>query len=135
MVNRKVLLDTSAYSMLRLGHDQVREILENAEEVLISTIVIGELLYGYKNGSRYDSNKEILQQYLDTGVIIKPVSIETADIYSDLFIALKQSGRPIPTNDVWIAAQSVESGSVLLTFDKHFQYIQGLRLSLLKHAN
>ena len=135
MVIRKVLIDTSAYSMLRQGHYKVKEILESADEILIPSIVIGELLYGYKNGSRYDWNKEILQQFLDTGVIVKPVTIETADIYSDIFLALKKSGRPIPTNDVWIAAQSFEAGSVLLTFDKHFQYINGLRVSLLTTEN
>jgi predicted nucleic acid-binding protein len=57
-----------------------------------------------------------------------PVTTETADYYGRLFIELRKMGRPIPTNDLWIAAQTLECGAVLITSDQHFQGIPGLRV-------
>jgi len=124
---KRVAFDTSAYSMLRQGHQKVRDILEAAEEIYLSPIVVGELLFGFKNGSKLEWNKRVLKSFVEAGVSIHKISAEAADIYSDIILNLKKKGIPIPTNDIWIAAQSIEQGSVLLTFDKHFEEIEGLR--------
>jgi tRNA(fMet)-specific endonuclease VapC len=50
----------------------------------------------------------------------------TADRYSRIAAQLRQQGTPIPTNDIWIAAQTVENGAELITTDKHFEKINGL---------
>ncbi|MCX6560370.1 MAG: PIN domain-containing protein [Candidatus Aminicenantes bacterium] len=55
-------------------------------------------------------------------------SEETADCYARIWSALRQAGRPIPINDVWIAAQAMETGSVLVAFDAHFAQVPGLRI-------
>jgi tRNA(fMet)-specific endonuclease VapC len=60
-------------------------------------------------------------------VNIFPVTEETSEIFSEIMDELKRQGTPIPINDVWIAAQAIETGSVLLTFDRHFEKIQQLR--------
>lgn len=120
-------MDTSAYAHLQRGNTEIRTLLENADEMHLSPIVIGELLYGFKKGSKLDWNKSILSSYLDAGAIVHSITLETADIYADLYISLIKKGRPIPLNDIWIAAQSIEQGSVLLTFDRHFEVIDGLR--------
>ena len=66
------------------------------------------------------------------GILISPIVIEigdmTAEHYSNIFLQLKISGKPIPTNDIWIAASAMENGMPLATFDKHFSNIQGLLL-------
>ena len=58
----------------------------------------------------------------------KDVSQETAEIYSDIKMALKKKGTPIPLNDVWIAAHTVETGAKLITYDSHFLKVPGLRV-------
>ena len=55
-------------------------------------------------------------------------TIETTDVFRLIMASLKNSGNPIPINDVWIAAHAVETGSILVTYDDHFAVIPGLRL-------
>ena len=50
----------------------------------------------------------------------------TADRFGRIAAALREKGRPIPTNDVWIAAHAMESGAELITYDRHFGFIDGL---------
>jgi predicted nucleic acid-binding protein len=57
-----------------------------------------------------------------------PVTLATADLYALVYAALRRKGRPIPTNDLWIAASSLEHGAALLSLDAHFQAIDGLRV-------
>ena len=60
-------------------------------------------------------------------VSVIPVTRRTGHIYAQLFAYLKRAGRPIPTNDIWIAASALECGGVLLTTDHHFQDIPNLQ--------
>jgi tRNA(fMet)-specific endonuclease VapC len=50
----------------------------------------------------------------------------TSDRYSRIALQLKQQGTPLPSNDVWIAAQTMETGAELITMDNHFKNISGL---------
>jgi tRNA(fMet)-specific endonuclease VapC len=61
-------------------------------------------------------------------VSILEASKETAEIFGLIKHSLKRTGHPIPVNDVWIGAHALETGSILLTYDRHFAYIPGLRL-------
>lgn len=123
----KVLLDTNAYSALMRGLPSVVDKVRNAEQVLLSTIVIGELLYGFRHGGRYQKNLEILQRFLETPhVELLPATYVTADRFSLLAAALRRKGKPIPTNDIWIAAHTLEAGADLLSYDNHFSLIDGL---------
>lgn len=56
-----------------------------------------------------------------------PARLATADLYALIYAALRRKGQPVPTNDLWIAASSLEYGASLLTFDAHFKDIDGLR--------
>lgn len=125
----KVLLDTNAYSYFTNGNQTVINFLNGVDHICFSVIVLGELYIGFKNGNREKHNKDILKQFLDeTAVSLYEVTAETADIYKDIYLDLKKNGTPIPINDIWIAAQAVELGAKLLTFDKHFSNIPGLRI-------
>jgi tRNA(fMet)-specific endonuclease VapC len=123
----KVLLDTNAYSALRRGHELVAEQVRNSEEVLVSSVVIGELLYGFRNGSRYEENTRALRSFLeDPNVRLLPVTWDTADLFGRISAGLRKKGRPLPTNDIWIAAHAMEAGADLLSSDPHFGHIDGL---------
>lgn len=126
---KKILLDTNAYSALLKGDGKVFEVLAKAEMVYMSAVVLGELLAGFRAGSRFGENKHRLEHFLERPqVALLGVGLETADVYGLVKHQLKQDGRPIPLNDVWIAAHVLEMGAVLVTYDKHFQYVAGLRL-------
>ena len=126
---KNVLLDTSAYSNLLRGYKQVLESIDEAETVNMSVIVIAELLTGFRGGTGESRNKEILKRFLSKpNVQIIDASIETAEIFAHIKHLLKSSGIPIPINDVWIASHAIETGSVLITFDEHFNKVAGLRV-------
>lgn len=75
------------------------------------------------------SRKQILAAFMDKPTVeLLPAGEDTADFYARIWSALRKGSRPIPTNDVWIAAQAMETGSVLVTYDSHFAQIPGLRI-------
>jgi tRNA(fMet)-specific endonuclease VapC len=123
----KVLLDTDAYSQLKRGNSRVADLVRASEKVLFSAVVAGELLYGFRHGSRFERNLRELHEFLDHPfVTFIPVTLVTGDRYSRIAVGLRQKGRPIPTNDIWIAAHAMETGADLISFDDHFEHIDGL---------
>ena len=123
----RILLDSNAYSRLMRGDDQTAVVVRGATELLMSAVVIGELLYGFRNGSRFDSNAADLRSFLDNPYVsFVPVGSTTADRYSRIAAALRAKGNPIPTNDVWIAAHAMETGADLVSADRHFEAVDGI---------
>ena len=81
-----------------------------------SSLLYGELYAGFKGGTREKENRSLLRKFLNKpSVIVVNASIETADLFGMVKNMLKQIGRPIPINDVWIAAQALECGAALVT--------------------
>lgn len=125
----KLLCDTNAITALRLGNQEVLKLFENATTILLSVVVLGELLSGFKHGSRLDENLKFLDAFKGKSFVdTVPINYETAEIYSDIYSYLRKTGKPIPSNDLWIAAQCVEQGAVLLSADRHFSAIPTLRV-------
>ena len=123
----KVLLDTNAYSALKRGVDAVIRRVTRAETVFLSAVVAGELLSGFRQGMRLRKNLAELDAFIDNPhVTVVPVSLVTADRFGRIAAALRAKGRPIPTNDIWIAAHAMETGADLLSFDAHFVAVDGL---------
>ena len=119
-----LLLDTSAYSALQRGHQAVLDVMRRSETVAVPAIVLGELYTGFRAGSRSADNNEQLERFLSKpSVRVLNVTQETALRYAELFVYLRKKGRPIPINDVWIAALAIEHGLQLLTLDEHFHEI------------
>lgn len=124
---RPILLDTNAYAAFKREDHAIVEIIQHAEKIGISPIVIGELLGGFDNGTKSAQNRKELHQFLASSRIrIYPVTLDTANFYSQIYVSLKSKGQPIPTNDMWIAAQALENGCLVCTYDKHFTAIDGL---------
>ncbi|HCE45961.1 MAG TPA: twitching motility protein PilT [Lentisphaeria bacterium] len=126
---RNVLLDTNAFSALFRGDEEVLKTISKAEHVFASAIVIGELEAGFRGGARYAENIEILDRFLAMPTVeTLEVTRETGNCFGLIKDALRRKGSSIPVNDVWIAAQAVERGAVIVTYDRHFSNIDGLRL-------
>ena len=126
---KKIVLDTSAYSRLMRGEKRVEQALNEADNVYLPVFVIAELLLGFKNGDREAENRTILEKFesMPTVERLFPTD-ETIEIFSDIFTTLKKAGKPIPVHDIWIAALAIETGSVIVHFDKHFEEVGKARL-------
>ena len=123
----RLLLDTDAYSALKRGHAETADLVRRSEEVLFSTVVAGELLHGFRLGSRFERNRQDLEAFVASPfVTVVPVTMATADRFSRVAAALRKRGTPIPTNDIWVAAQVMETGAELLSFDRHYEAVDGL---------
>lgn len=124
---KRVLIDTNIYSLAMKGEKSVTEKLKQIDRIGFSVISIGELLSGFKGGSREEKNRRELDLFLDSPrVRVFPIDAETCDFYAALLNNLKKNGTPIPTNDIWIAATSFQTGFRLFSKDQHFSRIPGL---------
>jgi tRNA(fMet)-specific endonuclease VapC len=123
----KVSLDTCGYSRLALQCQPLVDILAEADTVYLSSVMLGELFAGFCLGSREKENRRELARFLDLpGVEVVNITFAIADRYGILVKQLRKQGTPLPTNDIWIAATALETGSRLVTYDSHFDCIQGL---------
>jgi len=118
----KALLDTSGYSGLMQGDAAILDLLRQADRVFVPAVVLGELHSGFRRGSRTLENEQLLTTFLaKPSVAVLDVTAETAHRYAEIDVYLWSKGRPIPRNDVWIAALALEHGCVLITRDAHFR--------------
>jgi tRNA(fMet)-specific endonuclease VapC len=123
----RLLLDTNAYSALKRGDEAVASLVRAAEEIVFSAVVAGELLYGFRHGSRTSANIAELDEFLSRPhVTFVPASRVTADRFARIATALRKRGTPIPTNDIWIAAHAAETGADLVSFDDHFRHVDSV---------
>ena len=124
---KRVLIDTNIYSELLRGNKSVADLLKKPDIIAFSVISIAELLSGFKNGDREKENLEELDQFIySPRVVIYDIDTETSEFYAKIYDELKRSGGPIPTNDLWIAALTLQHGTKLFTLDKHFSKVRGL---------
>lgn len=123
----KILLDTNAYSSFKRGNPEIVETVARAETILLPTIVLGELRSGFRAGKREAENLAELEAFLaGPRVHVHPLGEETAIFYAEVYVALRAAGKPIPSNDLWIAASALETGSILISSDAHFDNVAGL---------
>jgi tRNA(fMet)-specific endonuclease VapC len=126
---KKILLDTNAYAKLLAGAEEVLDAVGAAEIVYMSVFVLGELYAGFAGGSREKENKDTLHSFLLKPIVkILNATSETAEVFGLLKSSLRKAGTLVPINDVWIASHGMETGSTVITYDKHFKKMAGLRL-------
>jgi len=126
---KKIILDTNFYVAFKRGDKKAVETIQRAELLAVNAVVVGELLAGFRCGNRQRQNRDELEAFLDSPrVEFLPVEEETAEFYAQIFAELKLRGRPIPTNDLWVAASAMQHGLALATYDDHFSSVSGLLL-------
>ena len=127
MAVREILLDTDAYAAFKRNVPDAVEIIRHAPLIGINSIVLGELLGGFAVGRREAANKRELERFLDSDrVRLFSVDDGTADYYAIVYRNLRRKGRPIPTNDMWIAATALQHGLSVFSYDGHFQAVDGI---------
>jgi tRNA(fMet)-specific endonuclease VapC len=120
----RILLDTSSYSALFRKHHAIVQLVESAESLYLTPIVMGELRAGFLLGRRGEENERELREFLQSPrVNVLTIDDETADRWAVIAAFLKKSGTPVASNDIWIAASAMQHGLPILTSDRDFQKI------------
>jgi tRNA(fMet)-specific endonuclease VapC len=121
----EIALDTSIAIRYLNGDPVVVERVTAISTVVLPLPVVGELLFGAENSARPLQNLTRYLQFIEACVIV-PMGRETPRFYSQTRLSLRHQGRPIPENDIWIAAQCLENSWILATNDEHFTYVDAL---------
>lgn len=124
-VSGKYLLDTNVVIALFAGEPSVRRHFDVAPNLFLPNIVIGELYYGACASGRKAANLRRIDAFVaDSEVLF--CDAQTARDYGDVRFNLRQKGRPIPENDVWIATLALQHGLIVVSHDAHFDEVSGL---------
>ena len=121
------LLDTNVVVALLNAEDAVTARLDALPEVFLSIVTLGELYFGAANSGRPEANAARVSDFAATCTLVG-VDADTARRYGQLRLELKKKGRPIPENDLWIAACALQHGLVVATRDRHFENVEGLEI-------
>jgi tRNA(fMet)-specific endonuclease VapC len=124
-VSGTYLLDANAAVALVKGDVAIRQLVSQADDIHVSSIAIGELYYGAEKSGRVSANLREVDDFVKRYSMLA-CDTETARIYGHIRQQLRLKGRPIPDNDLWIAAVALQHGLILLTRDAHFNHVDGL---------
>jgi tRNA(fMet)-specific endonuclease VapC len=122
-----VLVDTNIVTELIRGDEELQSKAEEADGLLVPVVVVGELLFGAYKSTRVDSNLEEIYRFLDRAQVLD-VETAIADEYGKIKHELRVKGRPIPDNDIWIAALGRHHGLGIATRDTHFDQVDGIQV-------
>lgn len=129
-MNGRYLLDTNIVIGVMGNNKSIVEKIEKLEEVYVPVTVVGELYFGAFKSQKVQKNLESISTLLHTSTVLED-NVETAKVYGEIKNSLKQKGRPIPENDVWIAAIAKYNELTLLTKDEHFKEVADLSVEFL----
>jgi tRNA(fMet)-specific endonuclease VapC len=117
----RILLDTNRLTDVFRGDAALIRIVESARVVWLPFIALAEIKAGFLAGKRAAANEVLLLAFLQLPhVDVVYADHETTEVYARLFLQLRRAGRPIPTNDLWIASLAVQHQLVLVSRDEHF---------------
>jgi tRNA(fMet)-specific endonuclease VapC len=126
-MNGRHLLDTNIIVALFKDDENVRTKIAASAEVFVPAIAIGELYYGAQHSAKVEKNMKQVREFAAASTVL-PVELTTAEHYGKIKNELKTKGRPLPENDVWIAAIARQHALTVVTRDQHFKEINGLLL-------
>jgi tRNA(fMet)-specific endonuclease VapC len=121
-----LILDTNALSAVADGEDAAMELVAGADRIAIPVIILGEYRLGIAQSRHRASYETWLREWI-AAVTILDIDERTTDSYSRIGLELKQKGKPIPANDLWIASLCRQHSLPLVSRDKHFDLVAGLR--------
>jgi len=124
---KELALDTNVVIDILNGKADTVKIVQQYDVLFLPITVIGELLYGAKNSNKKEHNLLLFRQFINKCEELG-INNVVAEEYATVRLALKKLGRPIPENDIWIAAICKVNSLPLMTRDKHFNNIEGLEV-------
>jgi len=123
----KILLDSNFVIDLLKGNQAAQKLLSAAEQVYVPATVMGELFHGAEVSNRRKAKMAEAEEFA-SGSNLLPCDLETARHYGGIRGTLQRRGRPIPENDIWIAALAQQHDLAVATKDAHFRQVDALPL-------
>ncbi|MBY0505123.1 MAG: PIN domain-containing protein [Bryobacteraceae bacterium] len=128
-----LLLDSCALTSFLRGNPILEPHFQSANMLFLNPAVLAEVRNGFGSSRAKDRSDEILGAFVARQrVDVLPITAQTAIRYSEIWYYLRKMGKPIPTNDIWIAATAWEHGLTLLTLDQHFANLPQIIVKLEK---
>jgi tRNA(fMet)-specific endonuclease VapC len=127
MTGSKFLLDTNIIIEIFDGNKVIADKLSKLPGFFISVVVLGELYIGVNRVTNKAKHLKKLNNFLELCTVLNSDRV-TAKNYGEIVANLYKKGKPLPINDVWIAAAAMQHNLILVTRDKHFNEIQGLKI-------
>ncbi len=121
-----MILDTNALSAFLDQAPEAVEVISDARQLAIPVIVAGEFAFGIAQSRHRGAYEKSLQRMLDRCDVLE-IGLETARHYAAIRLELKAAGKPIPANDLWIAALSRQHAKPVMSRDAHLDFVAGLR--------
>ena len=125
-MNGRFLLDANIVIGIFTEDQAIQQRLAQCPEVLLSTVVLGELYFGAQKSKRIGENLRRIDELLAETVCLV-CDVGTAYEYGIVRNELRIKGRPIPENDIWLAAHTRQHGLTLVSRDRHFAEVDNLR--------
>ena len=125
MTGNNFALDTNIVTALLKGETGIADKIDKASNIYIPVIVLGELYYGALYSLQVEKNTLTIQNFV-TRYNVLLIDEETALFYGNIKTSLRKKGKPIPENDIWIAAIALRNNLSVITRDKHFKEINDL---------
>ncbi len=122
-----LMLDTNALSALADGEPALRRTLADEPDLAVPVVALGEYLFGIRQSRHRAEYEDWLRRNASVLPVVR-VGPGTAARYAEIRAELKSAGQPIPTNDLWIASLAREHGCALVSRDRHFAAVPGLKL-------
>lgn len=127
MTGNSLLLDTNIVIEVFDGNKDIADKINKLPEFYIPSIVLGELYIGVNRVANKAKHLKKVNDFLKLCKVLD-VDSTTAVYYGELIAALFKKGKPLPLNDVWIAAVALQHNLTLVTRDKHFNEIANLKI-------
>jgi tRNA(fMet)-specific endonuclease VapC len=124
--NKAYALDTNIIIDLFKGNRAIADKIDQAKTIYLPAPALGELYFGAENSERKQHHLQQINMLLQL-VQVLSISEQTAEIYGSIKTHLKRQGKPIPENDIWIAALAKEHSLPVVTRDNHFKHIPDLK--------
>ena len=128
MTGNNIVADTNIFIDLTKGSEAIAKKLESFDEVYLSPVVLAELYFGAYRSANPEKHLRKIAIALQESKLLT-IDGATAEIFVTIKLALFAKGNPIPENDIWIAATSLQHQLPLYTNDKHFAEVEGIRLA------
>ena len=120
-----MILDTNAVSALFAGDPAIERLLSGSDRHHLPVIVLGEYHYGVLRSTHRTRLLTLLDALARESILLH-VDERTAEAYAVTREKLRQAGRPIPENDIWIAALALQHGEPVVSHDRHFDHVPGV---------
>lgn len=120
-----MILDTNALSAWAEGQPDAETALRSARRLVVPSVVLGEYYFGIRQSRHRARYQEWLRRYLSLAEVAT-ITSATADAYADIRLQLKRIGKPIPSNDAWIAALARQHALAVMSNDTHFDFVDGI---------